>query len=310
MDFQTQPHHGLEGVPNAAHLVELIRHWAETEPEQPAFLWIEPDGSTRSLTHAAIWDRVRTVAASLQERGAPGERILLLYPPGLDFLCGLAGTFAAGATAVPCPLPVAPRRGERFHSILADSGAGHILTIGSVEDRLRNGPDGLLPGSIPCLSTDRLETATDQWTDPDITPDHVALLQYTSGSTAQPKGVILTHGNLIRNCAMIARAFGLRRSDLGVSWLPAYHDMGLVGGILVPWLGGKPGILFSPTAFFTNPLLWLQTISRYRARISGGPDSAYQWCVDRIAEADLAGLDLSDWEVAFTGAEPVRPDTI
>ncbi len=310
MDSTHHPHHGLDGVPDAAHLVELIRHWAATEPDATAFRWIDPAGESGSITHGALWNRVRTVAAALQEAGTAGEPVLLLYPPGLDFLCGLAGAFAAGAIAVPSPLPLRPRRGERLLSILADSGAGHILTVGSVEDRLRSGPDAILPKGIPSLATDRLESAAAAWVDPCLSPDRIALLQYTSGSTAQPKGVILTHGNLIRNCGMIARAFGLKRSDLGVSWLPAYHDMGLVGGILVPWFGGKPGILFSPSAFFANPKLWLQTISDHRARVSGGPDSAYQWCIDRLTDEDLAGLDLGGWEVAFTGAEPVRPETI
>jgi 8-amino-7-oxononanoate synthase len=310
VDSPHQPHHGLDGVPDAAHLVELMRHWAETEPEETAFRWIDPAGESRTITHRALWDRVRTVAASLQEAGKTGKPVLLLYPPGLDFLCGLAGAFAAGAIAVPSPLPLRPRRGERFLSILEDSGAGLVLTVASVEERLRNGPDALLPHAVPAVATDRLESAAEAWVDPRLSPDRIALLQYTSGSTARPKGVTLTHGNLIRNCGMIARCFGLKRSDLGVSWLPAYHDMGLVGGILVPWFGGKPGILFSPPAFFANPKLWLQTISEHGARVSGGPDSAYQWCVDRLSEADVAGLDLSRWDVAFTGSEPVRLETI
>lgn len=310
MDSQHQPHHGLDGVPDAAHLVELMQHWAGTEPENEAFRWIEAGGTPRSLTHAALWDQIRSIAAALQQRGAAGKRVVLLYPPGLDFLAGLGGALAAGAIAVPSPLPVRPRRGERFLSILEDSGASLILTLASVEEQLRKGPDTLLPADIPCIATDRLEADAAAWIDPGLSCEDTALLQYTSGSTARPKGVILTHGNLIRNCGMIARAFELKRTDLGVSWLPSYHDMGLVGGILVPWSGGKPGILFSPSAFFANPRLWLQLLSDHGARVSGGPDSAYQWCVERISEDELAGLDLSRWEVAFTGAEPIRPETI
>lgn len=310
MGSPLQPHHGLADIPDASDLVSLMRHWAETEPDATAFTWTDSVGASTSLTHAALWERVRTVAAALQAGGAEGSRVLLLYPPGLDFLCGLAGAFAAGAIAVPAPLPGRSRGRERLLSILLDSGADRILTTGSVEEQIRRGPAPFLPDSIPHLATDRLEPAPGAWREPGLSPDRIALLQYTSGSTERPKGVVLTHGNLIRTCGMICRAFGLARGDTGVSWLPPYHDMGLVGGILVPWFGGKAGHLLSPATFYAKPLSWLRAISERGAEISGAPDSAYQWCVDRIPDTAARGLDLSRWKTAFTGAEPVRPETI
>ncbi|MFM7927716.1 MAG: AMP-binding protein, partial [Pirellula sp.] len=149
-----------------------------------------------------------------------------------------------------------------------------------------------------------------QFNEVPILDSNLAVLQYTSGSTGQPKGVMLTHGNLIRNCEIISTLFGEHHSSIGLSWLPTYHDMGLIGGILAPLFFGATLVLMSPMTFLQRPVRWLRAISRYKATTSGGPNFAFQLCVDKVTDEEMQGLDLSSWRVAFNGAEPVRASTI
>jgi 8-amino-7-oxononanoate synthase len=241
-----------------------------------------------------------------------GRRALLLYPSGLDFIAAFMGCLYGGAIAVPAYPPRKNRSVERIEAIAADADAAVALTTRDVVDRLEN-----LGATAPSLEhmtwqvDAELEPAwAERWDRPDIDGDTLAFLQYTSGSTGTPKGVMLSHENLLHNSLRIMQAFEITRSQSGVFWLPSFHDMGLIGGILVPLYGGKFNVLMSPVAFLQKPLRWLQAISQYRATISGGPNFAYELCVRKTTPEQRAALDLSSWSLAFNGAEPVRAETI
>ena len=271
----------------------------------------EGDGSTR-WDFADLDRKARAIAAQLQSESMAGKRALLLYPPGLDFLAAFFGCLYADVVAVPASLPRSDRALPRLRGIVADSTPQAVLTT----DAHLEAADRWF-AAIPELSsasrraTDNLDESLAQaWIDPKAGPDTLGFLQYTSGSTATAKGVMVGHGNLLSNLATIQRGFGATRESRGVSWLPLHHDMGLIGGALqVVYCGGST-TLFSPVAFLQRPVRWLELIARTGASISGGPNFAYDLCARRVTDEQKAGLDLSRWTVAFNGAEPIRPDTI
>jgi 8-amino-7-oxononanoate synthase len=264
------------------------------------------------LTYAQMDRRARAIAAELQDRGFGGERVLLVYPPGLDFIAGFFGCLYAGCVAVPTYPPRRRRAGDRFQSIASDSGARVALsTAAAVSQYSAMGDLHAGPGPVQWIAGDEISDATaDRWKPAGTTIETLAMLQYTSGSTGRPKGVMLTHGNLCSNSRAIREAFGLTAGDIGTFWLPTYHDMGLVGGILSPLYAGGTNFLLSPAAFLQRPIVWLKAISTYGATISGGPNFAYDLCVRKIDDEQRSGLDLSSWAVAFTGAEPVQAETL
>ncbi|REK12472.1 MAG: aminotransferase class I/II-fold pyridoxal phosphate-dependent enzyme [Planctomycetota bacterium] len=296
-----------------SNLVELVQHRASHQPRDRAFIYLL-DGETDEveLTYRELDRQARAVAARLQEMNLAGERALLLYPAGLDFIAAFFGCLYAGVVAVPAYPPRRNRSLTRIQSIADDADARVALTTFAVWERVQpvldQTPDLT---KIEWLCTDQLpEKIENQWQSPDVHGDTLAFLQYTSGSTGVPKGVMLTHANLMHNSASIAYAFEHTRSGGGVFWLPSYHDMGLIGGILQPLYIGRPNVLMSPMAFLQKPLRWLKAISRYRATISGGPNFAYDLCVKKVTPEQRATLDLSSWNLAFNGAEPVRAETI
>jgi acyl-CoA synthetase (AMP-forming)/AMP-acid ligase II len=305
-----------------ASFVYVLRARCEAEPERSAFLF-EDEGEPERLSYGELDERARSVAGALQACGARRERVLLLYPPGLDYVAGLFGCLYAGAVAVPAypPDPVRPARTlPRLMGIVRDADATAILTTSSIRAALEPLVDAEL-GTDACawVSAEggsvmehevRGENASGVWRPPALRREDVALLQYTSGSTAAPRGVLLTHANLLHNSEYIRRAFGHSSSSRGVIWLPPYHDMGLVGGVLQPVYAGFPCVLMAPFTFLRRPLRWLRAISEHRATTSGGPNFAFDLCVRRIDADERAQLDLASWEVAFNGAEPVRPETI
>ena len=289
----------------------LVRHASRT-PNKTAYVFLQ-DGESEEvvLTFQELERRVAAVAKALWEIEAHGKNILLLYPPGLDFVVGFLGCIWAGATAVPVYPPTRLRHLGRLQATVSDCGGKHALTISSyrpvIEDLLRSAPEC---DRLSFVCTENLDTTSETSPPFNVDDNSIALLQYTSGSTAQPKGVMVSHANLVHNQRMIQRAFGHDADSLMMGWLPMYHDMGLIGVVLQPLFVGFPSVLMSPSHFLQRPLRWLTAVSRYGATTSGAPDFAYRLCVDRISKREAESLDLSRWKVAFNGAEPIRRETL
>jgi 8-amino-7-oxononanoate synthase len=296
-----------------SNLVDLVQHRASHQGHDRAFIYLV-DGETEEvqLTYQELDRRARAIAAKLQEMKLVGQRALLLYPAGLDFVAAFFGCLYAGVVAVPAYPPRRNRTMSRIQAIADDAQARIALTTFAVWERVQPVLDQTPDLTrIEWLCTDKLDAGIEtQWQSPDVHGDTLAFLQYTSGSTGTPKGVMLTHANLMHNSASIAYAFEHTRSGSGVFWLPSYHDMGLIGGILQPLYIGQPNVLMSPMAFLQKPYRWLKAITRYRATIGGGPNFAYDLCVRKITPEQRATLDLSSWNLAFNGAEPVRAETL
>ena len=299
-------------APPTEHLLALVRHWAEVQPDITAFSFTDGETVQQRLTYSQLWDEIRGLAGALQGQIKPGQRILLLYPPGLDFVIGLFACHALDAIAVPAYPPRRNRRASRIRSIVEDADTRIAFSIESVADQLVADNRHEDVEGVTVIGTDSKKLRDlDSWKQPQsLSGDSLAVLQYTSGSTGSPKGVMLTHNNLLANCALILEAFEPERSYQVMAWLPAYHDMGLVGGILQPMYTGRSATLMSPMAFLQRPAKWLQTMSREKIEISGGPNFGYQLCVDKIDDDELVGVDLSNWRIAFNGAEPIRPKTL
>ena len=295
--------------------VDILGRWAgEGGAERLAFAFPADggDGPGARLTYAGLDLRARAVAARLRGLGLAGERAILVYPPGLEFLAAFFGCLYAGVVAVPAHPPRPNRPATRLGAIAADARPGAVLTTSALlADAERWASD--VPGLAgrPRIATDAVgdDLAAD-WRHPGVGGDDLAFLQYTSGSTSTPKGVMVTHGNLLANSAQIRACFGSTPESRGVFWLPLFHDMGLIGGVLQTVYCGGSSTLLSPVAFLQRPLRWLEAISKTGATISGGPDFAYDLCVRKIDPEQRAGLDLSRWAVAFDGAEPIRPETL
>lgn len=292
-------------------LVGLLRERTETQATDTAFRFLADQGP-QEISYAALETGARAVAARLQQLGAArGDRVLLLYPPGLDYVTAFFGCLFAGTVPVPAYPPSSLRTVGRIAGVAVDSGAQLALTTAEFVPVLEQGVADTPLAGLRSVATDVLApSAAEQWRTYDPGPGTTAFLQYTSGSTAAPKGVVVTHRNLLHNMEMISRAFGVTPASRAVIWLPPYHDMGLIGGILTPLYTGFPVTLMSPMSFLRDPMRWLRTISEERADVSGGPNFAYEMCVRAATDADRESLDLSSWKVAFNGAEPIRPETL
>jgi acyl-CoA synthetase (AMP-forming)/AMP-acid ligase II len=295
-------------------LVELLSYRAQNQPEQKAYAFLLRDGEKEeiSLTYPELDQKARAIASHLQSLGVSGERALLLYPPGLDFITAFLGCLYAGVVAVPAYPPRKNMNFLRLQAIITDAQATVVLTTSSLLADLGSqwAENPELP-TMHWLSTDDIDSnLSSDWQEPRLEKDTLAFLQYTSGSTGTPKGVMISHGNLLSNQRAIKIGFGHTDKTIFVGWLPLFHDMGLIGNVLQPLYLGIPSILMSPVAFLQKPLRWLQAISRYKATTSGGPNFAYDLCVRKITPEERSRLDLSRWEVAFNGAEPVRSETL
>lgn len=307
----------LEPLPGTfvglSNLVELLLHRARCQPEDTAFTYlVDGENEQVHLTYRQLDARARAIGAWLESRDLVGERALLLYPAGLEFVAALFGCLYAGVVAVPVYPPRPNRSLHRIQAIVDDAEAKVALTTELVRNRVLPLIDDTPHlQQLTWLPTCQVPPDMERdWSMPDVHGDTLAFLQYTSGSTGTPKGVALTHANLMHNSALISHSFEHRRSDTGVFWLPSYHDMGLIGGILQPLYVGRPNILLSPMSFLQKPYRWLSAISRFGGTTSGGPNFAYDLCVRKITPEQRKTLDLSTWRVAFNGAEPVRPDTL
>ncbi len=286
--------------------VDLLRDRAARQLDQVAlYLWNDGVTASEPLTYADLDRRSRAIAAQMQRQYRPGERVLILCPPGLDYVVAFCACLYAGAIAVPVYPPRSNQSLDRLQRIADDVQAALVLTTSVQVSRSQTLP------TIPTLMVDTVSSEdANTWQPPALAPSDSALLQYTSGSTAAPKGVQISHGNLLHNVAAISRKFGLDHCSRGVTWLPPYHDMGLIGGILTPLYWGVPMVLMPPVDFLQRPLRWLQAMSQTQATVSGGPNFAYDLCVEKIKPDQRRELDLSHWSVAFTGAEPIRAATL
>ncbi len=291
----------------------MLRYRCHAQRDDLAFLYLANGESDEiPLTYFELDRRARAIGAWLQERKLSGKRVLLLYPPGIDFIAAFFGCLYAGSVAVPVYPPRRNRSMQRISAVVQSAEASAALTTVDVLERVR-----ILADEAPELSkltwhasNDMPESLEDAWQMPDISEHSLAFLQYTSGSTGTPKGVMLSHGNMLHNSRLISLAFEHTRASRGVFWLPSYHDMGLIGGILQPVYWGRPNILMAPLAFLQKPIRWLAAISKYRGTTSGGPNFAFDLCTRQITEEQIDGLDLSCWKVAFNGAEPVQAETL
>jgi acyl-CoA synthetase (AMP-forming)/AMP-acid ligase II len=297
-------------------VVDLLRWRADGEGDARLVTFLrDGERDEATLTYAELDARARAIAVAIGRRAAPGERALLLYAGGIEFITGFFGCLYAGVVAVPA-YPPEPERLERtlqrLTAIAVDARPSLVLSTREI-CALKEPLSGMSPelAALDWLATDAVPCAeADGWRDAGVTPATVALLQYTSGSTADPKGVIVTHDNLLYTEEMIRRGFEHQEGAVGVGWLPLFHDMGLMGNLLQPLYAGFPCVLMSPIAFLQRPARWLEAISTYGATTSGGPNFAYELCLRRVTEEQRAHLDLRRWDVAFSGAEPVSASTI
>ncbi|MBX9929291.1 MAG: aminotransferase class I/II-fold pyridoxal phosphate-dependent enzyme [Gemmatimonadaceae bacterium] len=294
-------------------LLDVLDFRAGDLPDAVVFRALRGDGTeSGSLTFSALQARARAIAAGLADHVLPGDRVVLLVPPGLDYIAAFFGCLYAGAIAVPAYPPNPRRADQRVTRIFEDCGARVALVAADFRARLEDWL-AVAPrlAHVTWLDVERLRDLPDAGA-PSIAirRSDLAMLQYTSGSTAEPRGVMLTHANLLHNLAVIHRVTAHREGDAAVFWLPPFHDMGLIGGILEPIYAVVPTVLMAPATFLQRPVRWLEAMSQYRATTSGAPNFAYDLCVDRITPAECDGIDLSRLRTLFNGAEPVRADAI
>lgn len=298
---------------NITSLVDLLRLRASQMPDKTAYVFLK-DGKTEMarLNYYALERQARTIAAELQTSLVPGERAVLFYPSGLDFIATFFGCLYASVIAVPAYPPRPNRSMSRLLAIVKDCQASAAMTTTEVFDslkhRLHEAPEWV---NMRWIKTDNLDPKlADSWRIPAIDSDTLAFLQYTSGSTGLPKGVMVSHGNIIHNSEYIRKTVELTQESVSVTWLPNFHDMGLIDGILQPAYTGFTCVVMPPLAFLQYPVRWLQAISDYRAVHSGGPNFSYDLCVQKISQEQRQALDLSCWHSAYNGAEPIRMETL
>jgi len=294
----------------ASTILDRLYLHAEDMPDQLAYKFLNNGAPPDTLTYRQLEQRVRTLAAQFSELAAPGERALLLYPPGLEFIEAFLGCLAAGIIAVPAYPPRKNRKADRLLSIIHDCSPRLVLTTEQtapfIDTELIS-----FEGGRQCLSTDAIPTAARlSWQFPEIDSNAVAFLQYTSGSTGSPRGVMITHKNMVSNEEVIQDSFRHTKDSVMVSWLPVFHDMGLIGGALQPLYVGFPSILLSPVTFLQEPIKWLRAIMDHRGTTTGAPNFGWDHCAKVVTKEDKEGLDLSSLKIAYNGAEPVRAETL
>lgn len=296
-------------------LVDVLRWRAEMQPDRVAYIWLrDGDEVHAELSYRELDRRARAVAATLQDSTRPGDRALLLYPPGFEFITAFFACLYAGVVSVPAYPPQPRRRNQSLERTrtIARTTSPVVLTssriFASRATLIAEAPE---LAALRWIDSEGISAGfADSWVEPAIRESSLALIQFTSGSTGIPKGCMISHGNIMSNLEVIRTFFGCHSDSCGLTWLPPYHDMGLIGGILEPVFAGFPVVLMSPISFLQHPIRWLRALSRFEATMSGGPNFSYELCLERVKAEQIAGLDLSHWDVAFNGAEPVRADTM
>lgn len=295
-------------------LIELLRLRAERQPEQLAYTFLYDGEANEHVTYGELDRQARAIGAWLQSLGSAGERVLLLYPPGLPYIAAFFGCLFAGAIAVPAYPPRLNHSLGRLQAIVTDAEAKFVLTTTPILSRMAAFAEHAPRlNSTRWLATDELEMSSglvESWTNPQADHETLAFLQYTSGSTAMPKGVMVSHGNILHNSAGISVTCEHPPHTTPLSWLPHFHDMGLIDGIIQPLFSGFSAFLMSPASFLQRPLRWLEAITRYGVTHTGGPNFAYELCIRRTKPEQRRQLDLSSWQLAYNGAEPIRLETL
>jgi acyl-CoA synthetase (AMP-forming)/AMP-acid ligase II len=293
-------------------VADAIRQWADKVPAKTAFRFIKDDGSHDAVGYEELHHWALAISSALRREYEPGARAILMFPHGLDFIAAFLGCLYSGIVAVPVCSPRPNRPSTQVTGIIRNCQPRLVLSAGDFvqkrEKIFRQIPELV---SLDWMQVDvhRNETSVGDRGD-HCNDDALALLQYTSGSTGSPKGVMVTHSNLAHNSALIRMAFALVPETRGVFWLPHYHDMGLIGSIIGTLYCGGSSVLMSPLALVRRPMAWMEAITQTRATITGGPDFSYAMCADRISPSQRSRIDLSSLEVAFSGAEPVRYETM
>jgi acyl-CoA synthetase (AMP-forming)/AMP-acid ligase II len=294
-------------------LVDLLCRRAAEQGDERAYVFLSDKGNEEAiLTFGELQRRAAGVAARLRRNSDPGDRALLLFGPGLDFIIAYFGCILAGLIPVPMMLPRRNSSLDSSASIVASCSPRFLMTNARVRSTRQDVVQRFNGSQMQWFTVDQTAEQPDEPHEVPATPssDDVAFLQYTSGSTSDPKGVMVTHGNLIENLEMIRLALGNTRRSTHVSWVPLYHDMGLILNVLQSLYLGALCVLLAPVTFVQRPLNWLRAIHEYRAEVAGAPNFAFDLCAQRFRADQMQGVDLSCWKVAFNAAEPVRADTI
>lgn len=303
-------------VEGAASFVDILQTRVRELGDRDSFIFLsETSPAEVKMTYAELDVRARQIGALLQRLGAVGERVLILLNTSREYVEAFYGCMYAGAIGVPAfpPMP-ASRIGDRLVGIVEDSGAKFAL----VDTAMMNAKEEILKttpslSSVRWIAVDQVASGTESfWEPPRLSRESLCFLQYTSGSTGNPRGVMISHGNMISNTKIIYGAMGIKPQDRSLFWLPIYHDMGLISGVVLPVIGAFQSVLCPPTWFIRKPERWVETISKYRIALSGAPNFAFELCSRRVAGGAPVpeGFDLSSWRIAFNGAEPIRADTL
>ena len=304
---------------NYSTIVDVLLDRSISQPDRTAYTFLaDGEQESGSCTYRDLDLQARAIASELLTKVKPGDRALLVYPytAGLEFIAAFMGCLYAGVVAVTDYPRQHIKSLSQYQDRIVDCQAGIALTTYEFAERVKgqlisHPTMALKLKALPWIASDRVDlSVADRWQPPKIDGDSLAFLQYTSGSTGQPKGVMVTHGNVLHNSQVIYKSFGHNEQSRILIWLPMFHDMGLIGGVMQPLFAGLPAVLMSPIALAQKPFLWLQALSKYKITTSGGPNFAYDLLCQKITDEQRASLDLSHWQVAFTGAEPVRAETL
>jgi acyl-CoA synthetase (AMP-forming)/AMP-acid ligase II len=304
-----------EELAEVRSLIDVLTLRAEREPDRAPLEFVtDGQAETDARTFGQLHDRARAIGAGLRERVSPGEPVLVVYPPGLEFHDAFYGALYAGAVPVPA-YPPDPFRLERSSTILGTIAADIDARLALTNELIQGAVAPVIEaaprlGELDWLTADDVAGDPSSWRRPDIEPDTLCFLQYTSGSTSLPKGVMITHGNLVAQSRLLKEDMHLDDASIGVSWCPLYHDMGLVSSVAEPVYTGMIAKVLSPLDFLKRPAFWLDTITRFGATHCGGPNFAYDLCTRRVTFDERERLDLTTWETAFNAAEPIRADTL
>jgi len=299
-------------VHNCTTYTDVIKNWTNKKPNHVVFRFLQ-DGinENESFTYNQLETRSKALGAAMQNIGKKGDRVLLLFQPGLSYVASLYACFYSGFIAVPAYPPRRNKGIERIHTIINDSEATICLVSQQVYNDVKNNlqNDNILNKLKWIIYEDITDGDAEKFNETIISANDVALIQYTSGSTGNPKGVMITQLNILYNSEYIRQSFGLNDKSVGVNWLPIFHDMGLIGGILQAAYVGGVNIGMPPMAFLKRPLNWLKAIEKYGGTTAGGPNFSYDYCIQKTTDEECENLDLSTIDVFFCGAEPIRKST-